>query len=959
MLKPNINILLFFLIQIRQFTVIAKKHRHSPWIYKKTGDVIVNCIFPLQTHVEGKLKVNIEGVLWLGAFVDRIQNINERKLLHDNFTVGYKIYESGNDVSRGLKHTLSLLNEVVNQQERHNGPVITPVVIGPSLDKLEDVSKNMYDLFNVSRLVYTTTSARFGTNEFSKLFRVVPSDVVHVYALEKLVKMTKIDKFCAVVSETHPQWLERLRMFKSRLIQIKSKKIIHVISATTIDNGTDISNDFFSTCEAVILFTKTTVSHRIIQNIKKFRLKIASSDLWLIEVCQFDDPLLRVYDSKANLTKLVIVRNKMTDDVDHYRKKLLHVLNESDELVRPYWLRNIYQKYCKTSRSFIDKKGDSCKNFLQRIKSEIGRRHKNLRSTLTLQGIFNSVDLVTDIIGKRFQDCDKLQYRQKCLKILPSEFTEKLRNKISSLKWGLSSNNFRVQYLVKMHKEGAYVFGMNHSWTITTQLLSSYGKIAKVPLGLPDIRLINTSNINKSSTAYNQTCNNCGETKYSSECVSNKVIISWKSHWAIVLYFLQGICLILILGNFTYFFLHKNSPITILCYSWLDNIILAVLCLFCLLPLMHLGELSANRCMMFWSMLNLCFAFYAGLLLTKTLVIQNILRCEVATDKPARRLIFAASILVIHIVILVILMTVNFQSSICSSRRETTAVCNIQWNASILTSLLFNWLTISALFVLTLVETVKEQKNFCRTENLIIVVTVQWVSYTFTIMFGFFVEEINQHVLVAFVYSIIYLVNVAVCLVVIYVPTLRLVSTWLQQHTRQQRNLTSITHAQVMSSKRKSSGPIRDSLFGMNLTVEHIRSSGYYFDLRPTSAAIDMSCPTLQVQNSQEQTHKVYGHSRKSKMSLNDFPRVDSVPSVDYLKGPSTSQSVNSIYDNISLAAEAENVVEHLPQELLYETSTYWERDESNESNDFVGIYEENINTNKWPSFEKLRASDL
>jgi hypothetical protein len=92
-------------------------------------------------------------------------------------------------------------------------------------------------------------------------------------------------------------------------------------------------------------------------------------------------------------------------------------------------------------------------------------------------------------------------------------------------------------------------------------------------------------------------------------------------------------------------------------------------------------------------------------------------------------------------------------------------------------------------------------------------------------------------------------------------------------------------------------------------------------------------------------------------MSLNGATSLESVPSVDWLEAPSQAQSGSSSYDNISQAAE-EEADELSPQELLHEISTYWER---HQSSDVIanGQHEDNIETNKWPSLENLRTSDL
>ena len=954
---------------------IVAKQRDSLWVFKEPGDIVLNGLFPIRKHVDEEFGLNFEGVAWMGAMIQRIHEINQERLLPGNLTLGYAIRDTTSDVKIGLRQTLSVLNTILNKEGKQNEAGHIPVVMGPATDELEGTSEKLYKLFDVPRLAYTTTSNRFSYNTIGKRFQTVPSDIIHIEALLRILNNMKTREVSVVVSNSSP-WKERMTMFEAVLKERKSGiKLKDVIYLNTIDNDITAVYQRVS-CEVVIVFAEANISRLIISNGKGSKVR---EDRTWIEVCQFDDPLLRTFDTFGKLTKKVIIRNLRTNDADNYRSDQRKILlpNNGDKLVKPNWLKTVFEKHCaksKISPSHNESSfNEECEGFRKRIISAIGH-HNEFRSSLTLQGIIDAVNLIIAALKDTLKNCGASTPRQ-CLKLSGSALFENLRQVILTRQKDFA-NSYSLQVLRRVKDPTmlgrramatrGWTFQKVREWRIkeseVRDKLSLYWKNTT----LPNSVITDNNQINGVINSSNDrdSCNYCGESLNQSHCISDNPVIAWTDTWAIVLYLLESSCLLALLSTFVYFSQHKNSPIMILCYSWPDNIILTVLCIFSLLPMIHIGQMAPHRCLALWPIVNIIFAFYTGLLLTKTLFVQNLLKCEVATDRPWRRMIFTAIIVFVQVIILASLLIFDFPSSThlsCSSR-GTLTLCNIEVNFAILCSMAFNWLLMCALFVLSVIETLKQRQNFCRTENLVAVATVAWLSYTCVTVLAYFNVRMEHYLAVVLIQCFVYLVNSVICLGLIYVPTLRLVSTWLRQHIRQKKNLTSIKRAQVMSSKRQSSGPMRDSLFGANFSTDQLaipsrRHSGYYFDMRPASAVTDMSYPTSLVRSVHEHTHVVFGYGRKGPMSLNGATSLESVPSVDWLEAPSQAQSASSSYDNISQAAE-EEADELSPQELLHEISTYWER---HQSSDVIanGQHEDNIETNKWPSLENLRTSDL
>ena len=104
-------------------------------------------------------------------------------------------------------------------------------------------------------------------------------------------------------------------------------------------------------------------------------------------------------------------------------------------------------------------------------------------------------------------------------------------------------------------------------------------------------------------------CKNCDDittTANGSHCNSGTVVvIRWNNVCTIALYFVEFVILVAVFLCLMYFWKNKKSPLVKSCYSCPDDVTLAILSLFCLLPVLHVGELSTERCMVLSPVVNI------------------------------------------------------------------------------------------------------------------------------------------------------------------------------------------------------------------------------------------------------------------------------------------------------------------------------------------------------------------
>lgn len=364
------------------------------------------------------------------------------------------------------------------------------------------------------------------------------------------------------------------------------------------------------------------------------------------------------------------------------------------------------------------------------------------------------------------------------------------------------------------------------------------------------------------------TCTDCDEILNGSTSDFGVVAIGWKNGWVIALYFVELVALSAVLLSLLYFLKSRKSPVTKSCYSCPDSAVLTVLCSFCLLPLMHISEPSPKRCLIWWLSVNVIFTTYSALLLTKTVLIQNLLKCEVANGHPQRRMAFSVFLVIPQLIISAALSIFGLPTALrffCSSGR-VVILCKIPLNINILSSVAYNWFLLFVLSTLAVIEVGRHRGHFCRTRNLAVVAFVGISSYTYVISCVYVKLQLKNYTLFTSVLCAVYLFNPVICLGVLYVPTAYFIFRTLRHQRKFQKR------SRTMSPRREPS------------IVEDIFSHSFGFGPERTPSLSNFSVASR--------------FSHQSSLSCRARESVDGVSDRDSVR-VSRVRSCESLYDNV------------------------------------------------------------
>uniref|UniRef100_A0A673SY02 Extracellular calcium-sensing receptor n=1 Tax=Suricata suricatta TaxID=37032 RepID=A0A673SY02_SURSU len=176
---------------------------------QKKGDIILGGLFPIHFGVAAKdqdlksrpesvecIRYNFRGFRWLQAMIFAIEEINSSPVLLPNMTLGYRIFDTCNTVSKALEATLSFvaqnkidslnLDEFCNCSEHIPSTI---AVVGATGSGVSTAVANLLGLFYIPQVSYASSSRLLSNkNQFKSFLRTIPNDEHQATAMADIIE---------------------------------------------------------------------------------------------------------------------------------------------------------------------------------------------------------------------------------------------------------------------------------------------------------------------------------------------------------------------------------------------------------------------------------------------------------------------------------------------------------------------------------------------------------------------------------------------------------------------------------------------------------------------------------------------------------------------------------------------------------------------------------------------------
>ncbi|XP_062969664.1 extracellular calcium-sensing receptor isoform X2 [Cynocephalus volans] len=176
---------------------------------QKKGDIILGGLFPIHFGVAAKdqdlksrpesvecIRYNFRGFRWLQAMIFAIEEINSSPTLLPNMTLGYRIFDTCNTVSKALEATLSFVaqNKIdsLNLDDFCNCSKHIPstiAVVGATGSGVSTAVANLLGLFYIPQVSYASSSRLLSNkNQFKSFLRTIPNDELQATAMADIIE---------------------------------------------------------------------------------------------------------------------------------------------------------------------------------------------------------------------------------------------------------------------------------------------------------------------------------------------------------------------------------------------------------------------------------------------------------------------------------------------------------------------------------------------------------------------------------------------------------------------------------------------------------------------------------------------------------------------------------------------------------------------------------------------------
>ncbi|MBN3326679.1 CASR protein, partial [Atractosteus spatula] len=214
------KVYLSYLVLLGSSCVISTYGPHQR--AQKKGDIILGGLFPIHFGVASKdqdlatrpestecVRYNFRGFRWLQAMIFAIEEINNSSTLLPNITLGYRIFDTCNTVSKALEATLSFvaqnkidslnLDEFCNCSEHIPSTI---AVVGATGSGVSTAVANLLGLFYIPQVSYASSSRLLSNkNQYKSFMRTIPTDEHQATAMADIIDFFQWNWVIAVASD--------------------------------------------------------------------------------------------------------------------------------------------------------------------------------------------------------------------------------------------------------------------------------------------------------------------------------------------------------------------------------------------------------------------------------------------------------------------------------------------------------------------------------------------------------------------------------------------------------------------------------------------------------------------------------------------------------------------------------------------------------------------------------------
>ncbi|XP_008838864.1 vomeronasal type-2 receptor 1-like, partial [Nannospalax galili] len=179
------------------------KFNLSGYVDAKNHSLVIGGLFPIHSRIipadESVLEpvsamcegFNFRGFRWMKTMIHTLKEINERKDILPNHTLGYQIFDSCYTISKAVESALVFLTgqEEYQPNFRNSTGSILAGIVGSGGSSLSVAASRILGLYYLPQVGYTSSCSILSDKfQFPSFIRIVPTDKIQSEAMVNLIK---------------------------------------------------------------------------------------------------------------------------------------------------------------------------------------------------------------------------------------------------------------------------------------------------------------------------------------------------------------------------------------------------------------------------------------------------------------------------------------------------------------------------------------------------------------------------------------------------------------------------------------------------------------------------------------------------------------------------------------------------------------------------------------------------
>ncbi|XP_071492854.1 extracellular calcium-sensing receptor-like [Diadema antillarum] len=191
-----------------------------PNSYRKDGDLVLGGLFDMHQSQDGECgDFNPRGLQWMYAMVFAIDQINARRDILPNISLGFDIYDTCADPNIAVRNSVHFIKTQGSSCDGDNDIDDIVAVVGPGTSSSAVSVASLFNLFKLPQVSYAATSDFLSESRYEYFTRTIPEDTYQAQAMAHLVSHFQFETVAVLATDDGAYGVSGIHLFEDKALE--------------------------------------------------------------------------------------------------------------------------------------------------------------------------------------------------------------------------------------------------------------------------------------------------------------------------------------------------------------------------------------------------------------------------------------------------------------------------------------------------------------------------------------------------------------------------------------------------------------------------------------------------------------------------------------------------------------------------------------------------------------------